>query len=490
MLRRRSNVSCFFCNSAISLPRDPTNFRCPYCNCLNRWVDGNIVSDEPAMHDENLNSAAFSKRGAPRKDRLPTIYGPGVFCHTCQTNQMLLVNLLANYLPTPGRIQTLEEYRESLHLRYPPVCDSCRPAVEEEIRRKDAMARTQALGKAKQRQTRTKLPEMLVWRVRGCLWAATLIVSMFCTASGVGLGHRPLPSLSFILPGLPLLALLSIFWAAWDPTYSSFRSARIQGRDVRVQGKTKHIVHSLPSIVLATYWFRKTDYLHLSHFPSTRSRWYFTLSFVVELCAASLSFFILRLQQPPAIRLIDTTTHRLDPTRSRSQTPTPTTHTNTSAQEPDLLAALSFSSRPVIAPQGPVFGLPSMLSSLTSQADQKPDADEMDLRHPAQSGDAVWLRPQRFFAPEAPTGLEGLFERTKLVDDVTMADATSATTHSRPSRASRAWNWWWVYALSLVPLAGLAYTAWVNSRRVPEEFFAPPGTPSASGVLEMDLGDI
>ncbi len=38
---------------------------------------------------------------SPNKERLPTIYGKGPFCHTCQTNQMLLMNLLSNYLPDP-----------------------------------------------------------------------------------------------------------------------------------------------------------------------------------------------------------------------------------------------------------------------------------------------------------------------------------------------------------------------------------------------------
>ncbi|KAJ7932559.1 hypothetical protein B0H13DRAFT_1955972, partial [Mycena leptocephala] len=425
---------------------------CPYCNCLNRWVDGHIVSDEPAMHDETLNSKAFSKRGAPRKDRIPTMYGPGVFCHTCQTNQMLLVNLLANYLPENGspesdhRMQTLDEYRESLHLRYPL-------SVEEEIRRKDAMARTQALGgwlnqtkgKARQRQaslTKEDLDklglEMLAWRIRGCLWVATVIISMLGNASAV-LGYRPFRSLFFILPGLPVIAVVSIFWVAWDPTYSAFRSARIQGRDIRLRGKTKHITLQISSwasrlatsIILATYWFRKTEPLHLHQFPSTRSRIYFSFSFVLEICAAVLPFFILRLRQPPAIRLIDTTTHKSDQSRSRSQTPIPASLAS-SAPEPDLLAGLSFSSRPIMAPKAPVFGLPSLLSSLTPQADQHHEADEMDVDTPTdpkgktKASDTLWLRPQRFFAPEAPTGLEGLFERTKIVDDVTMVDATSA----------------------------------------------------------------
>ena len=74
------------------------------------------------MHDENLNARSFARRGtsrggsdphtdvltrflivaSPRKDRLPTMYGSTVFCHTCQTNQMLRNNLLSNYLPPPN----------------------------------------------------------------------------------------------------------------------------------------------------------------------------------------------------------------------------------------------------------------------------------------------------------------------------------------------------------------------------------------------------
>lgn len=35
----------------------------------------------------------------------------------------------------------------------------------------------------------------------------------------------------------------------------------------------------------------------------------------------------------------------------------------------------------------------------------------------AQYDDGSWLRPQRFFAPEEPTGLEGLFEKTITLQD-------------------------------------------------------------------------
>lgn len=65
MLRRGGNVSCFFCLSAVSSAHiDPRSFRCPHCGCWNRFnAGGEILSDDPAMHDENLNARSFAKRG-------------------------------------------------------------------------------------------------------------------------------------------------------------------------------------------------------------------------------------------------------------------------------------------------------------------------------------------------------------------------------------------------------------------------------------------
>lgn len=94
----------------------------------------------------------------------------------------------------------LPEYRESLHLRYPPVCENCLPAVEEEIRNKDNMARTKALGgwlkesKGKDRQRRVSgtLKErekigtqIIAWRIRGVLWVTSLITAAIGDFFGV-----------------------------------------------------------------------------------------------------------------------------------------------------------------------------------------------------------------------------------------------------------------------------------------------------------------
>ncbi|KAG8898395.1 hypothetical protein FRC00_002865 [Tulasnella sp. 408] len=119
---RPANTNCFFCNTDIKpSPPDPRNFQCPHCSCWNRYDGrGVIISDEAAMHQEQLNMSSYALR--------------------------------ANYLPPasdPAYKQLLEQlpaYKESLNLRYPPLCPSCAPAIEEVLERKNQMARTSVLG--------------------------------------------------------------------------------------------------------------------------------------------------------------------------------------------------------------------------------------------------------------------------------------------------------------------------------------------------------
>ncbi len=104
--------------------------------------------------------------------------------------------------------------------------------------------------------------------------------------------------------------------------------------------------------------------------------------------------------------------------------------------------------------------------------ERDPDAMDIDPASPAKrlsnSDDGSWLRPQRFFAPEEPTGLENLFARTiRLVDssEQTGHAASSAAMGSRRSSASRRagkllrdWRIW--LTLSIVPLLAVGYKAW------------------------------
>ena len=79
----RSKAQCFYCSQTLSSrPANPRAFQCPYCECWNRYdknggrsaevkrnivvsnlLRQEIVSDEPAMHEESLNCTSFAKRG-------------------------------------------------------------------------------------------------------------------------------------------------------------------------------------------------------------------------------------------------------------------------------------------------------------------------------------------------------------------------------------------------------------------------------------------
>ncbi|KDQ63445.1 hypothetical protein JAAARDRAFT_120821 [Jaapia argillacea MUCL 33604] len=503
LIRRPTSVSCFFCNTPIvPLPQNPRSFRCPHCQCWNRFdANGDIMSDEPAMHDEALNARSFAKRASPSKDRFTTAYSKGPFCHDCTTNQMLLTNLLANYLPpttSPDyarRLEMLPEYKESLYRRYPPVCASCAPAVEDAIKSKDHMARTSALGgwlkeskgKGKQRQT-SVVPdegekvkrELTFWRVRGGLWVFSLATVMICDTS-VALGYRiPFP-ITLFQPILPIISVASVLWTAWDPTYHTFRTAKHQGRAVRVQGKRYYdilqilawLLRTISSILIAIPFYSPSQdplqlhrTLDLSHETSlsTRSRIYFSISLFIELSIFITSCFVLRLHQPPPIRLIETDSHkRASLTPAPEFPPSPNGVLSHAQADPDLLATLSLSSNPILTASSqqksnPIFGLPSLLSQnvpTTPPPRQKDYEDEMDWTptNPSPShrarrqnhgreeeDDGAWLKPQRFFPPEKPTGLENLFPRIKLVDETEQGQGSQQS--SGGSNYLSKWKLW------------------------------------------------
>jgi hypothetical protein len=116
------------------------------------------------------------------------------------------------------RLEMLPNYQESLHLRYPPVCNACLPAVEDEIRKKDHMARTKALGgwlqesKGREKQRRvsdthkvkeTFDVEIIAWRLRGVLWAMTFSLALLVNSIGECLGN------------VAFLVVLTIFQVHW-----------------------------------------------------------------------------------------------------------------------------------------------------------------------------------------------------------------------------------------------------------------------------------
>lgn len=196
----------------------------------------------------------------------------------------------------------LDEYRRSLDLRYPLVCAECAPAVESTIRERDYRVKAQALGwrlretqrrreeeekrsdEARRREGRNWAVQGAVWRLRGVAWASTHVTAIAAAYSGArsrqfsGALHLPIhasllasnslwhytqttsgppqPLRAFIErkigPPLPvgarhlllvfLLALLSLFWSFWDPTWNAARLERARGRDPIVRYRGAYLV--------------------------------------------------------------------------------------------------------------------------------------------------------------------------------------------------------------------------------------------------------
>lgn len=144
---------------------------------------------------------------APDGSHLPSTFAKSPFCRQCRTNQTLQIALLAGFPvdddgdgdgTEPGSSafpHLLPEYKASLESRYPIVCSSCAPSVEQIIAERDYRAQTQALGwrlraskkarmkaEAKQREIRGSWK----WRVMGWLWKLRGGLWWLTHAAGIG----------------------------------------------------------------------------------------------------------------------------------------------------------------------------------------------------------------------------------------------------------------------------------------------------------------
>ena len=185
------------------------------------------------------------------------------------------------------RLVDFAAYKASIYARYPPVCEKCAPLVDDEIRKKDVVARSNALGswlnESKKKDTRRQVSvsnmdrhklyrELRWWTARGFLWVVTLLVavsadvagayhlrSMFLAGTDIpprcsgAMGRLTLPERNRLILLLPFVTLLSITWTAWLPTYAHFRRAELQGRKVRVRGRERYIVNLFLLVDIVTH---------------------------------------------------------------------------------------------------------------------------------------------------------------------------------------------------------------------------------------------
>ncbi|KAI5480396.1 hypothetical protein MNV49_000971 [Pseudohyphozyma bogoriensis] len=432
--------------------------------------DGQLVSTNPAFYDPSLNplSRASPTRTLAKSPSSTTT----PFCRTCLSNQSLQVHLLASFpsssdseddsdSDTHKPPHLLPDYLASLDSRYPLVCANCQPAVEDAIREKDYKAKAEALGwrlrlsrmgKEKNERERRKAQSArawewwamgVVWRIRGVLWwcsHAGLVVLWTAVALTPGAFLEQSPS------SWPLyLAATSFFWTFWNPTWDRARKERARGRKPEVVGKTTFIIVQALSFVLR-FCLAVAYRLQLLGDLETIQR-VFLSSLVFSVAAFSVSLTTLHVKSPVHVRLTSnrslsrgTSVAPIDPLdqvadlsltpRGSPQSTPPSTLRRRGKPRPPL--------------PNPAFGVPAFPSSIAQQHlytnGNGNDETEMDVGYSDNEADVsmdweptpppsalrggrrntspnLTLAPQRFFAPQQPSGLEEILAKGLRVSD-------------------------------------------------------------------------
>ncbi|GAA5844115.1 hypothetical protein JCM9279_003736 [Rhodotorula babjevae] len=366
LFRRKHRVQCWYCSTRLHLlPPAPTRaalnkgkgravdsppgidgpvavgtrdeFWCGECGQITKTVqNGEVVSDDAAFFDSRLNDDSFAKHASPSRHRLPSSFPTASttpFCRQCLANQSLQLHLLASY-PSDSELDPddpdsdlsafppLDTYRQSLDARYPLVCSSCAPVVEDTIRERDYRVKAQALGwrlresqRAREREERVSeerrrgdgrrwTVEGWAWRARGAAWVTTGVgtaaACCCCLAE---------PYLAISLDGrlgsrvrhvLVPLALVSILWSFWDPTWSRARLERARGRSPNVRGRALYLAIQMSAYVVRiavaiAFQFHLFSSAHTSRVAVTL--------LVVTVLALASALYLPRLKPPTPIRL-------------------------------------------------------------------------------------------------------------------------------------------------------------------------------------------
>ncbi|UZJ51031.1 hypothetical protein CBS101457_000351 [Exobasidium rhododendri] len=381
------------------------------------------------MSEEKHNVANFNIRGSASNTSLPSSSFPSVspFCHSCQTNQTLILSILANGDITDMSEEAIHTWKSSLASRYPPVCDSCQGMVEERIRRADKMARRLIWGdwlkKSRAREVSSSVENSgsstnrivsgiqgkdmvstsslskVVWLAQCfCFATSTIVWSTFAWRQS---DLTPLEN-SHCIAAL-VIAHLSIW--QWDPTLP--RRNRIKRRlspssVVKVKGREKfetaqHCIFLIRAIHLLIPLSRLPTVLG---FSQTQLRYVISfLSIASQLVLTIVGFLNLRVEQPQSISLKSTPVSPREASTARA-----------GAVEESELSLLSLDSGSI------------RTSHYQERVDKEhaiTEVDDMDWSPTLTGNDSASfeLGPQRYFQPVQRTGLEELMESHLALDD-------------------------------------------------------------------------
>ncbi|CAO1614697.1 unnamed protein product [Sympodiomycopsis kandeliae] len=433
------------------------------------------------------------------------------FCRRCATNQQIQLTLLAEFDPTTNHASSsnlssspsLAAYRADLDRRYPVICDQCRPSVEAEIEHRNGLARrdiwrdrmeknkiaanrsasthsveTRWMPNIEASKTSQDHQDVIAARIRSrlmkfvhalCIWASYWLC-ILRTIAFLDLDHQTTeskPQRTLSISSITLLVFNGIllgvtFWniessgsqvddedldeildADWDnPQGDSQRKSGTSNDDAKAELRIAHVVTIFALVTLEVFLLNATrsdptpfiktllpDLLQRSRVMKTVGS---ACMVIQSICSVVVTLVAL-----------DRGANRVLPlqqvARDQHHQPQPTgAHQGTDATVANETGAMGLD------------GMAREIDSAPTAMDWQPTiGDDADYH----TNSATGLGPQKFYAPEAPTGLEGLLDRNLNLDD-------NKSTHYllQPPASPREGRLWftvgllsgWVIALGVV----------------------------------------
>ncbi|KAH7085136.1 Ima1 N-terminal domain-containing protein [Paraphoma chrysanthemicola] len=162
LLRRR--IRCHYCNqqSPDTVTQMPRRFHCPHCDATNYYDKLGNLTDPPAQVTAAVQPTSFHQIPSRSPSPVMSAAPESPFCSTCERNQALVQNLIAEYLPEEDDPKYAEyeagyeNYRVELEQRYPQVCVACEARVNEQIQKAGYAARADHVRRIMERSERKR----------------------------------------------------------------------------------------------------------------------------------------------------------------------------------------------------------------------------------------------------------------------------------------------------------------------------------------------
>lgn len=159
----------------------------------------------------------------------------------------------------------MSDFKKSLEIRFPIVCEDCWEGVEKTIAGRDFKVRAYLLNNRLKRGGRRKFDEFhsveekekrerywrwallgLVWRIRGGLFWLTSLGYIGLAGMGFYDSIYLISKSDYVGSILNLsFSIVSILWSFYNPLWNKLRNLKSQGREIRIQNRNWWIVSSI-----------------------------------------------------------------------------------------------------------------------------------------------------------------------------------------------------------------------------------------------------